>query len=145
MKFLEPHIVAIGRVLVLMFFLASSGFTVVMYSCTMQDMGCCGTAKEEMSGTCTMMDMSQGTNGPSVSSGEKCSSLSIAGGLKTDPTIVEKASTHRETIVDHSEQIVPLFSLPAADFNSQIHPFIASPNLSPPAVEKYVLASTFRI
>jgi hypothetical protein len=145
MRFLNQHILTIGRLFVLLFFLANSGFTVVLYHCTMEEMECCTTSDGQMSGACSMMDPPQTPSGPAVTSGDNCQSMIIAGGLKTDPTLLEKESVGRVIKLD----LVPAFT-PDFAFSTvfpQVQPFslTASQNVSPPAVETYVLNSTFLI
>ncbi len=145
MHLFDKHILPLGRVLALLFFVANAGFTVVQFHCTMQDMGCCAPLKQEMSDACGMMDQPQASSGPSVSSGEKCHFWVVAGGLKTDPTVVEKSSAQRGISFELAYDIVAAYSIPAVDSYSQTHSFMTSSSVSPPAVEKYVLASSFLI
>ncbi len=145
MHLFDRHILPLGWVLVLLFFVANAGITVVQFHCTMQDMGCCAPLKQEMADACGMMDQPQTSSGPSVSSGEQCHSWVVAGGLKTDPTVVEKTYAHRGISVDLAYHIVPTNSIPVVDSYTQTHNFLASSSVSPPPVEKYVLASSFLI
>jgi hypothetical protein len=145
MRFLNRHIVTVGRLFVLLFFLANSGFTVVFYHCTMEEMDCCGSKDEEMSGACSMMDPPQASSGPAVTSGDNCHSIIVAGGLKTDPTVLEKESVARVIKVDLVPAFTPDFTL--STVFPQVQPLFsnASQNVSSPAVETYVLNSTFLI
>ena len=145
MKFLNGHILAIGRLFVLVFFLANSGFTVVFSHCTMQDMDCCTTPEQGMSGACGMMDPPQPSGGLSVTAGDDCQKVIVAGGLTVDPTVVEKESAQRVVRVE-------LFAAFTADLefspvSSQLHEPCpsASQNVSPPSVETYILNSSFLI
>ena len=145
MRSLNRHLLTIGRLFVLLFFLANSGFTVVLYHCTMGEMDCCGTSDDGMSCGCSMMDPPQISSGPSITAGISCQSLIVAGGLKTDPTVVEKESAARLLKVD----LVPAFTPDFTSFTTtcQLQPF-SLPSLrdvSPHTVETYVLNSAFLI
>jgi hypothetical protein len=145
MRSLTRHILIIGRLFVLIFFLANSGFTVVLYHCTMGDMDCCGTSDDDMSVACGMMDVPPTSSGPSITSGFNCLSVIIAGGLRTDPTVVEKESAARLLKVDLIAAFNPHSALSTG--TPQVQPFspVAAPDVSPPTVERYVLNSTFLI
>jgi hypothetical protein len=72
--------------------------------------------------------------------------MTVAGGLQTDPTIVEKESTARL----HSKvTMLPVFAPdPALSQNLEEPLFLlssAASNVSLRSVEKYVLNATFRI
>jgi hypothetical protein len=145
MRFLSQHIPTIGRLFVLLFSLANSGFTIVLYHCTMEDMDCCSRSEETTSCACSMMDPPQSSSGPSVTSGDTCHSMTIAGGLKTDPTVVEKKSAARVIKMDLVASFPPNLAPSTVSPQFQFHSSTASVNVSPPAVEKYVLNSTFLI
>jgi hypothetical protein len=145
MRFPNRHILTIGRLFVLVFFLANSGFTVVLYHCTMEEMDCCSTSDEQMSGACSMMDPPQTSSGPAVTSGDNCHSMTIAGGLKTDPTVVEKESVARVIKMDLVPAFTPDFALSTVFPQVQSFSSAASQNVSTPAVETYILNSTFLI
>ena len=145
MRFLYRHILTLGRLFVLLFFVANSGFTVVLYHCTMEEMDCCTTPNEQMSDACSMMDPPQASSGPVLTAGDNCHSVIVAGGLKTDPTVVEKESVSRVIKIDLVAGFVPY--LEVSNVSSQAPSFstAAPQNTSPPAVETYVLNSTFLI
>lgn len=145
MRFLNRHILTIGRLFVLLFFVANSGFTVVLYHCTMEEMDCCTTSNGQMSSDCSMMDPPQTSSGPSVTAGNDCHSMIIAGGVKTDPTVVEKESVARVIKVDLAASFTPDFALSTVSSLYQSFSLSASQIASAPAVETYVLNSTFLI
>jgi hypothetical protein len=145
MRFLNRHLPTIGRLFVLLFFVANSGFTVVLYHCTMGEMDCCATSDDEMSRACCAMDPAQASSGPSITAGINCQSVIIAGGLKTDPTVVEKESVARLLKVDVLGTFAPGLAL--STVTSRLQPFslTAVRGVSPPTVKTYVLNSTFLI
>jgi len=145
MRFFNRHILTIGRLFVLLFFLANSGFTVVLYHCTMGEMDCCAGSDDEMSGACSMMDPPQTSSGPSITAGINCQSVIIAGGLKTDPTVVEKESAPRLLKVDLTAAFALDRSLSTDTSQFQSFSLTAVRDVSPPTVETYVLNSTFLI
>ena len=142
---LHRHILTIGRLVVLLFFVANSGFTVVLYHCTMEKMGCCTGSDEHMSSACTMMDPPEPSSGPSVAEVNDCHSVIIAGGVKTDPTVVEKESVARVIKVDPPATATTASALSAVSSRYQPLSSSASQNASSPAVETYVLNATFLI
>jgi hypothetical protein len=145
MRFLNRHILTIGRLFVLLFFLANSGFTVVLYHCTMEEMDCCTTSDDQMSGACSMMDPPQASSGPLVTGSDDCHSVIIAGGLRIDPTVVEKESVARANKVDLVAAFAPDLAISPVSFKFQPPLSTASQNASPSAVETYILNSSFLI
>ena len=145
MTFLYRHIPAIGRLFVLLFFVANSGFTVVLYHCTMEEKDCCTTSNEHLSCDFGTMDLPQTPGVPSVTTGDNCHSMTIAGGVKTDPKVVEKESVTRVIKVDLAATFTPVFALSTVPSLQQPFSSTASQNASSPSVETYVLNSTFLI
>jgi hypothetical protein len=145
MKFLNRHLLTIGRLFVLLFLLANSGFTVVLYRCTMGEIDCCGTSEDDMSCACSTMDPPHTSSEPSIAAGINCQSVIVAGGLKTDPTVVEKESAARLLKVDLVVAFAPNFA--SSTITSQFHPFFLPSvrDVSPPTVGTYILNSTFLI
>ncbi len=133
-----------GRLFILVFFLAASGFTVVLHHCTEQEQACCPTS-DHGSCACAMTDPSQSSDTPSVYAGDCCDSVLIAGGLKIDDMVVEEESATR---VVKPELVKTLtagsLSLTLAPMRIP-HSWITSFNIAPPTVETYVLNSTFLI
>ena len=145
MRFLNRHILTIGRLFVLLFFVANSGFTVVLYHCTMEKMDCCSASNDQMSDACGMMDPPQTSSGPSVTANDLCHCVIVAGGVKTDPTVVEKESVVRVIKVDLAFAFTPNFALSVVSSLYQPFSLTASRIASAPAVDTYVLNSTFLI
>lgn len=145
MQSLHRQILLIGRLFVLLFFLANSGFTVVLYHCTMEKMDCCTTSDEQMSDACSTMDPPQAPIGPAVTAGSNCHTMIVAGGLKTDPTVVEKESVARVIKADLVAGFAPNLAVSSVSFQTQPFSSTASQNASPPAVEMYILNSIFLI
>jgi hypothetical protein len=145
MRFMSKHSPAIGRLFLLLFFLANSGLTVVLYHCTMGDLDCCRKSDEEMSCACNTMNLPQSPCGPAVTSGDACQPKIVAGGLKTDPAVVEKESPARVIKVDLVPAFTPNSQLSTASLPVQSSSLAAIQNILPPAVETYVLNSTLLI
>ena len=151
MQFLNRHILVLGRLFLVIFIVATSGFSVVMTYCTMSDGGACPMASgndddQDWSGTCADHTSQQGATHAALSNNYACMLTTVAGGLQTDPTTIEKVS--------HRQELTKLVVLPAAvplQMSSLIldrpfsHYSSAGPNVSPPSVEKYVLNATFLI
>ena len=145
MKLRERHILFIGRILVLLFFLANSGFTVIFHRCTMEDVSCCGGSDDNRSGNCGMMDLPQAFGGPSVTAGGNCISVIIAGGLKADPTVVEKEFTAGLAKADLVVASTQDFGSSTISPQFQLLSSTATRDVSPPSVAKYVFNSSFLI
>ncbi len=155
MRILNNHILAFGRFFLLLFFLGNSGFTAVLYHCTMSTC----TTTEEMSGTgccagmacCTCVSGGETAGLQSsvehgVTVAQRCLTATLAGGNLTEPTIVEKAfngqqsfkvdllaATLYETVIDSGLDL------------SVSHLASAASKVSKSSVEKYVLNATFLI
>lgn len=150
MRFLNRHILTIGRLFVLLFFLANSGFTVVLYNCTMTDemcgMSCCTGLDDCSAETCQDMEGPQTPAAHTITVDQPCQTATVVGGYRTEPTVLEKEFNGRQIIkVDllptsvYETAIGDRFDLPA------FHLVSAASNVSPPSVETYVLNATFLI
>ncbi len=143
MKFVSRHIVGLGRVSLLIMVLGSSGLTAVVRICTMEAMSCCAGPMNDAPGGC---DRTAGTNSVAfVQPLTPCIISSMIGGFTTNPAVVEKQ--HRSDVAPHMN-VLPVgenLVLQQCDnsfLSSRPNP---SQGASPPAVEKYVLTSTFLI
>jgi len=155
MRFLDRHTLTFGRLFLLLFFVANSGFTVVLYNCSMthrattnemsgmsccQGMDCC---------TCALCKDAAGSQAPAsqrVTLDQQCMTVTIAGGTLTEPTIVEKGFT--------GQQIIKAVLLPGAVCATAVDsrpdlPALrlasASTNVATSSVETYVLNAAFLI
>jgi hypothetical protein len=150
MRPVNKHIFGFGRLFLVFFFLANSGFTVVLYHCAMTEemcgMSCCNGTNDCAAGTCEDMDESQTPVAHPVTMGQPCQTATVVGGYQTDPTVVEKQFNGRQIITD---DLLPTsvfetgiglrVDLPAFHFTS------TASNVSPPSVETYVLNASFLI
>ena len=150
MRFIGKHILTLGRLLLVLFLVANSGFTIVLYHCTMRDdpdgVSCCSDNNACPAGTCANAGPGPSADAMLARSDVPCMAMTVAGGLQTDPTIVEKESTARL----HSKvTMLPVFAPdPALSQNLEEPLFLlssAASNVSLRSVEKYVLNATFRI
>ena len=71
--------------------------------------------------------------------------MTIAGGLNTDPTVVEKETLARVIRLGLVAAFTAIPALSAVSSQYQSIPAATPPNVSQPAVETYVLNSTFLI
>jgi hypothetical protein len=139
------HIRGIGRVLILLFFLANSGFTLVLRHCTTGMMECRSASDGHMASACCMMDPPLTPGDHAFTAGNRCHSVEVAGGLKTDPTLVENVRVAHVTKLDMTGILTP--SLSSSD-NSAHFPHVvttAPHTVSASPVETYVLNETFLI
>lgn len=143
MTFLHRNILTIGRLFVLLFFLANSGFTVILYHCTMTDemcdMSCCAE-------TCQDMEEGCGPATDAIGVGQPCQTTTVVGGYQTEPTVLEKEYTGRQ-IIKYDLLLPSVFETAIADRVDlpAFHIVSAASNVSPPSVETYVLNATFLI
>jgi hypothetical protein len=155
MRFLDRHTLTFGRLFLLLFFVANSGFTIVLYNCSMAH----HPTTNEMSGmsccqgmdhcTCALCKDAAGSQAPvshGVTLDQQCMTVTIAGGTLTEPTIVEKGFT--------GQQIIKAALLPATVCATTVdsrpdHAALrlasASTNVATSSVETYVLNAAFLI
>jgi hypothetical protein len=160
MRFTSLHTLTIGRLFLLLFLVANSGFTVVLYNCSMahrattsEDSGtCCGGMDCCPCAFCEDAPAPQNPAGPQVPVGQvvtldqQCMTVTVAGGSLTDPTIVEKGFTGQQII---KAALLPVsVCAPAVDSrsNQPAHDLAASStNVATSSVETYVLNASFLI
>ena len=139
------HIKTIGRSFVLLFFVASSGFTVIRSHCTMEALDCCKTPNGGMSTACRMMDPAHAQTGSSMTLASSCHSITVVGGLLTDPTVVEKDQFTGVVKAFRFATLVQCIAIPPPSVCFQSNLSTSSHSIFPPPVEKYVLNSSFLI
>jgi|GEM_PF-1630514 len=157
MRLVDKHICGFSRLFLVLFFLANSGFTVVLYRCTMTKcamtgsvlgMECCSKARMDCctAGSCEEVAVPQVAVADAVTMDRPCETATVAGGYQTDPTVVEKQVNGR--------QLLTVDLLPTSAFETGIGPRVDLPafhftstasNVSPPSVETYVLNASFLI
>ena len=125
MKSIAGHSIAFGRVLTLVFFLASARFTTILYMCVRK------------------ADNAMPVAGMSTYKGDACRSTVVFSGLRVVMALVEK---------DSKVQNGQVLSLPISPFvspslvnTSSCFNYSYSESVSPFSVEKYVLNETFLI
>ena len=150
MRFTGKHILVSGRVLLVLFLLANSGFTYVFARCAMSDapekMACCQNQEMSSTGSCVDMNAGQPADEHRVVITAPCMVTTLAGGLQTDPKIVEKPSLDQHlSKVNIAPATTPtLLNAPAPNGPFCIVSSAVS-SVSLVSVEKYVLTSTFLI
>ncbi len=145
MNSINRHMVVLGRLFLLMFFVANSGFTVALDFCTMGDMSCCSKPEHHKADACNMMDAPQASGDQVISSDNSCHVITVARVLKTDPTVIHNDFYSRLAKVDLIAAIVPHFAVsPVMGLSPWLSPGKSSSN-PPPAVETYVLNASFLI
>jgi hypothetical protein len=155
MRFLNEHILGLGRHFLVLFFLANSGFTVVLYHCTMTQctmtdemsgMACCSGKNGCTAGSCEDMAGSQAIVAHTSAVDQPCRTATVIGGYQTEPTVVEKEF--------NGQQILKADLLPASLYETAIgsrldlpvfHPASSASNVSTSSVETYVLNASFLI
>lgn len=149
MQVLNRHILVIGRLLLALFFVANSGFTVVQRYCTMahekHGEACANDNDGCSAATCNDERVPQSATAPSITDNMSCHVVSVGGGLPSDPTIVEKESSARHVSAPLLLAPVPDLIVYSQDDSSPHHLPAASANVLPHSVETYVLNATFLI
>ena len=142
MRSFSGHSISFARLMVLLFVLANSGFTMVMYTCSM---GCCGDGR--ICAPAGSGGRSSVPHSPIAIAGARlsCMSMTIAGGFHTDPTVVEKKFSARPlhggvVLAALSDQQPVIHSLPSSTLKA-----FAGRWVVPSSVEKCALNSTFLI
>lgn len=150
MHSLSRHILVLGRLLLVLFILANTGFTFVLYECMMcgttEDMARCGDSHPAAANTCPDMDSPRPMGTHPVVHNPSCMVTTVVGGLQTDPKFVEKVSiTPQLTKID----FVPVTLSALSNGPHVDRPFCllssVDSNISPPSVEKYVLTGALLI
>ena len=125
MKSIARHSIAFGRVLTLVFFLASARFTTILYLCMRET------------------DKALPVAGMSIYNVDGWHSTVVFSGLRVVMAFVEKDSKVQNV------EVLPLltspFVSPALDNTSSWFSYSFFESVSPPSVEKYVLNETFLI
>jgi len=155
MRLINKHISTFGRFFLVLFFIANSGFTVVLYHCSMthramadesSGMTCCAGMA---CCTCASCEDLAGPQTPAthvVTVNQQCMTATIAGGNLVEPTIVAREF--------NGQQILKADLLPGAVYETGIgsglslairHLATTASNVSTPSVEKYVLNASFLI
>ena len=125
MIFIARHSIAFGRVLTLVFLLASARFTIILHICVKKP------------------DKVLPVAGMSIYKGDACHSTVVFSGLRVVMALVEKDSKVQDVQV-LSLPISPFVS-PAPGNTSSWFNYSYSESVSPLSVEKYVLNETFLI
>ncbi len=136
MIFNNKHIKILGRIVVSLFFLASSGFTVILNTCVMDTPECCDT---------TCRESLPSPMGPSVQGQLGCHANTVAGGLNSIPALVEKGSKPQNNRLEILSETALHCAKRAQSGTSSWFTVSFSHNISPPSVEKYVLNASFLI
>jgi hypothetical protein len=125
MKSIVRHSIAFGRVLTLVFLLASSRFTTILFMCVRE------------------ADKALPEAGMSIYNVDGCHSTVVFSGLRIVMAFVEKDSKVQNV------EVLPLltspFVSPAPGNTSSWFSYSFFESVSPPSVEKYVLNETFLI
>lgn len=150
MHFSSRNIAIVGRLSLVLFFLANAGFTYVLQECNMRGMPggmmCCDEQGQASAGSSANVDPDPARNATLDAGNAGCMVMIVVGGLQTDPKFVEKEASGPHlskisfvpvsiTIIPGSPNVDGPFSLNSSAF----------PRVSPPCVEKYVLTASYLI
>jgi hypothetical protein len=150
MRLHNRHIVSFGRLFLALFFLANSGFTVVLYHCAMTDemcgVSCCVGIDCRTAASCEDIAGRQAPVAQRMSVYRPCQTAIVAGGYQAEPTVLEKQFSGERII---KSDLLPASVLETA-FGDPVdlpvfHLASASSNVSPLSVETYILNSSFLI
>ena len=145
MQRINRHILTLGRLFLIIFFLANSGFTVLLRHCTMAMMDCCGGNDNCTGSSCENEHAAPAPKAATMTLGTGCQVSTFAGGYQTDPSIMGKDSTPRLVKID----ILPVVTIDIASqpVNTQaLSAFSSAGRIPfPPPVETYVLNAALLI
>lgn len=150
MRLINKHILALGRLSLIVFALANTGFTFVLYECTMSGAAdvtaCCDDLRTTIAGNCPEMGSPDPTEATLAANYPSCMVTTVVGGLQTDPKFVEKVSfTPQLTKIGFVPVTLSVLSNgPYLDRPFCLHSSVDT-NISPPSVQKYVLTGAFLI
>lgn len=138
----KRHILVIGRILILLLFVANSGFTMVLHTCAMSTMACCADAMPASKAPAPPM-----SEAALAGSEMQCCTVIVAGGVNATPVAMEHSSTDNPQKFPVRAE-VPALTAPAdlQAFTSSILAQLSSRSaVAPRSVEKYVLNAVFLI
>ena len=146
MRSINRHII-FGRLFLLLFVVANSGFTAILYHCNMlnrmEAMPCCEIPGSGSTKASTGSQLPEGSELYSV--GFPCYTLHLAGGLQTHPSVLVRESSAKNLktscLVALDPAICSLSSSPQSTAS-----YVASASNTPrSSVEKYVLNASLLI
>jgi hypothetical protein len=155
MQFFKKHKQAFNRIVLVLFAVANSGFSVVLYHCSMtrcpmaeesSRMACCAGNDQCSCGMCDELRVPPPPGGDVLKMVAECRTATLAGGVLAEPTIVEKVFSQRHIVRSDLSLLVAretAFS-PRIKLTS-FQPDSPSSSVPTSSVEKYVLNSTFLI
>lgn len=135
MNYLITHRKVVESLITMLFFIASSGFTVVLHSCLMEETTCCPQASTGTTSASVPVSVEQSA----------CCSTNIVGGLNTNPALIDKLQKTEQQKVGFAASAIIIAS---PNINA-----VATPNqltsrvslFASPSVEKYILNASFLI
>lgn len=145
MGFLSRHILTIGRLFVLLFFVANSGFTIALYHCTMGGMSGCVDPDKHVPVNCGAAPDQQPSGASVTSASLPCHVVKVAGGFHTDPSVMDREQGAKHIKVE--QVLAPISDCVSISLvDHQSHLLNKCTSIIPqPSVETYVLNSTFLI
>ncbi|MBI3111185.1 MAG: hypothetical protein HYZ01_06395 [Ignavibacteriales bacterium] len=144
MKRISTHILLIGRTLVLVTFLASSGLATVLHNCTMENATCCEVPREANHKDCDGSRLPVKTE-PSLLSNSVCHTNVVIGGITTNPAVLDK-NVQSEVKKYDLPDAVPGTPVAVSDQLQVSRIFFPlSAPVFHPSVEKYVLHAALLI
>ncbi len=138
----KRHILVIGRILVLLLFVANSGFTMVLHSCSMSTMACCADAMPAPKAPAPP------TSAAALAGSEMpCCTVIVAGGVNTAPVVMEHSSAQ------NPQKFTATAEVPAITAHADRQAFTSTMlarlssgcAVAPCSVERYVLNAVFLI
>lgn len=145
MQRINRNIITLGRLFVLAFFVANTGFTLFLRYCTMATPECCGMDDNCPTSSCETGHAAATPKTATTTLGSVCVAVSVAGGYHTDPSVIGKDLTPRQV----KSEILPAVTIDIASLRVNTQPLSALSSAGrspfPPPVETYVLNATLLI
>ena len=144
MNLFTKNIVFIGRVVAILFFMASSGFTTILHICAMEASECCDTSGASNHHACPSDEETPSpVAGTSIQNADDCHINAVAGGLSAIQALLEKDIKAQN--LNALSVLISTFVSLAPNTNTSSFTYSYSERVSPPSVEKHVLNETFLI
>jgi len=126
--------------------MANSGFIVFLRYCTMATPDCCGMDDNCTTASCETEHAAARPNSATTTLGSVCDAVRVAGGYRTDPSVIGKDVTPRHVKII---EVLPAVTIDIAFQRGNAQPLTAFSSAGrspfPPPVETYVLNATLLI
>lgn len=143
MGYFSKYTLFVGRALALATFLASSGFTTIVHNCTMGIPVCCEAPREINHKDCS--ERVPANKELAVRSNAACHTTTVAGGVTTNPAVLEKDAKSDVKKLQIAQSIITTSILRLDQLHTPLNFFSNDTSVFLPSVEKYILNASLLI